>query len=310
YDPCASASHFPGKEMTVEYREGLYVGYRYFDTAGVKGAYPFGHGLSYTTFEYSGLTVTENGVLFEIKNTGEVDGAEIAQLYVGKKDAKVFRPAKELKGYKKVFIKAGESATVNIPFDDKTFRYFNVATNGWEVEGGEYQLYIGASIEDIKLEGAIERAATTENCPYLPEKLPSYYSGKVAAVRDEEFTELLGREIPKSGYNFYKKKRMVITENATVADLRYSRRWVGRAFSGIIRFVIKSSYNTGNRINANTMVMGVLHQPVRGLAKYGKMTRRQMEGLLLMFNGHFFKGLHWFCSKEKVKKDKKAAKAN
>lgn len=310
YDPCASASHFPGKEMTVEYREGLYIGYRYFDTAGIKVAYPFGYGLSYTTFEYSDLTVSDNGVSFTVKNTGEVDGAEIAQLYVGKKEAKVFRPAKELKGFKKVFIKAGESATVTIPFDDKTFRYFNVATNGWEVEGGEYQVLIGASSADIRLEGVIVREGTTEDYPYSPEKLPSYYSGKVAAVKDEEFAELLGREIPKSGYDFYKKKRMVITENATVADLRYSRRWVGRAFSGIIRFVISASYNTGNRATANTMVMGVLHQPVRGLAKYGGMSRRQMEGLMLMFNGHFFKGLHRFCSKEKVKKDKKAAKAN
>ena len=304
YDPCASASHFPGKEMTVEYREGIYIGYRYFATAGVKVAYPFGHGLSYTTFEYSGLNVSDGGVSFIIKNTGGVDGAEIAQLYLGKDNAKVFRPAKELKGFKKVFIKAGESVTVNIPFDDKTFRYFNVLTGKWETEGGEYKIYIGASSADVRLEGGITRGGTTELYPYSPEKLPSYYSGKVSAVKDEEFSVLLGREIPESGYDFYKKRRMVITENSTVADLRYSRRWVGRAFSGIIRFAIAFCYKTGHKVNANTMVMGVLHQPVRGLAKYGRMSRRKMEGLLLMFNGHFFKGLHYYCSKEKVKKAK------
>lgn len=305
YSDCSSASHFPGKEMTVEYREGPYVGYRYYDTANVPVAYPFGFGLSYTTFEYSNVQAGENGVTFTITNTGSVDGAEIAQLYVGKKDGKVFRPAKELKGFKKVFIKAGESAQVTIPFDDKTFRYFNVKTEKWEVEGGEYQLYIGASSVDIRLTASVTKAGTTDVMPYDPEKLPSYYSGKVANVSAEEFKELLGREIPKSGYNFYKKKRMVIEENSTISDLRYSKRWVGRAFSGVIRFAISACRAFGMRTLANTLVMGVLHQPIRGLAKFGGMSRRQMEGLLLMFNGHFFKGVGRFLSKEKVKKEAK-----
>ena len=141
--------------------------------------------------------------------------------------------------------------------------------------------------------------------PYDPEKLPSYYSGKAANVSAEEFKELLGREIPKSGYNFYKKKRMVIEENSTISDLRYSKRWVGRAFSGVIRFAISACRAFGMRTLANTLVMGVLHQPIRGLAKFGGMSRRQMEGLLLMFNGHFFKGVGRFLSKEKVKKEAK-----
>ena len=272
-------------------------------------AYPFGYGLSYTTFEYSDAVANEKGVTFKIKNTGAFDGAEAAQLYVGKKDGKGFRPAKELKGFKKVFVKAGESATVTIPFDDKTFRYFNVKTNKWEVEEGEYQLYIGASSADIRLTASVKRQGTTDVLPYDSSALPSYYSGKVANVGDEEFTALLGREIPKPGYNFSNKRktRMVIHENCTIADLRYSKRWVGRAFSGIIRFAIKLLKAFGNRTLANTLVMGVLHQPVRGLAKFGGMSRRQMEGLLLMFNGHFFKGVGRFLSKEKVKKVKKEA---
>lgn len=308
YEDCSSASHFPGKEMTVEYREGLFVGYRYFDTAKVPVAYPFGFGLSYTSFEYSDVSADENGVTFKITNTGKVDGAEIAQLYVGKKDGKVFRPAKELKGFKKVFLKAGESAAVTIAFDDKTFRYFNVKTNKWEVEEGEYQLYIGASSADIRLETSVTKEGTTDVIPYEADKLPAYYSGNVANVGDEEFTQLLGREIPKSGYDFYKKKRMIITENATVADLRYSKRWVGRAFAGVIRFAISFLKKTGHRSTANTLVMGVTHQPVRGLAKFGGMSRRQMEALLLMFNGHFFKGVNRFFSKEKTKKTKKETK--
>lgn len=299
YEDCSSASHFPGHEMTVEYREGLYVGYRYYDTAEVPVRYPFGFGLSYTTFEYSDLKVSDSGVSFTIKNTGERDGAEIAQLYVGKKDGEIFRPVHELKGFKKVAIKAGESCKVEIPFDDKTFRYFNVKTGKWEEEGGEYQIYIGASSRDMRLTGSIIRKGTTTVNPYDKSKLPSYYSGKAANVGDKEFAELLGRPIPRSGYNFYKKNRMVIGENSTVADLRYSKRWVGRLFSGAIRFAIWFCRAIGQRTTANTLVQGMLHQPVRGLAKYGGMSRRQMEALIMMFNGHMFKGIGRFLSKEK-----------
>jgi beta-glucosidase len=302
YDDCPSVAHFPGHEMTVEYREGMYIGYRYYTTANVKVAYPFGFGLSYTTFEYSDVEVDEKGVSFTIKNTGKVDGSEVAQLYVGMHGGKIFRPSLQLKGFKKVAIKAGASVKVTIPFDDKTFRYFNVSTNKWEVEGGTYQLYIGASSSDIRLETTIERAGTTDVVPYNADELPSYYSGKVASVGAEEFKLLLGRDIPKAGYDFYKRNRMVIHENCTVADLRYSKRWVGRAFSGVIRFAIKLCNALGMRTMANTLVMGVLHQPVRGLAKFGGMNRRQMEALLLIFNGHFFKGLGQFLTKEKAKK--------
>ncbi len=308
YEDCSSAKWFPGKKLTAEYREGLFIGYRYFDTAGVKTEFPFGFGLSYTTFEYSDIVADENGVTFNIRNTGEKDGAETAQLYVGKKDGKVFRPAKELKGFKKAFVKAGESVSVNIPFDDKTFRYFNVKTNKWEVEGGEYQLYIGASSEDIRLEAAVEREGTTEVMPYNPEELPSYYSGKVANVGDAEFRTLIGREIPEANYDFYKKKRMVIHENCTVDDLRYSKRWVGRAFSGAIRFAIGFCAAFGMRNAANTLTMGVKHQPIRGMAKFGGMSRRQMEAMLMMFNGHLFKGIGRFLSKEKKQKNKKEVK--
>lgn len=314
YADCPSASHFPGKKLTVEYREGPYIGYRYYDTASVPVKYPFGFGLSYTTFEYSDIKADDNGVTFTLTNTGDVDGAEIAQLYVGKNDGKIFRPAKELKGFKKVFLKAGESAKVVIPFDDKTFRYFNVKTNGWEVEGGEYQLYVGASIADIKLTASIAQKATTDVMPYDAAELPSYYSGNAANVGADEFAKLLGYVPPSENYPFYKRKRMKIDENCTVADLRYSKRWVGRAFSGVIRFAIKFLRGVGKRTLANTLVMGVLHQPIRGVAKFGGMSRRQMEGMLYMFNGKFFKGLHWLTSKSKeekaaIKAQKKAAKA-
>lgn len=309
YEDCSSAKWFPGEKMTVEYREGPYIGYRYYVTAGVPVQYPFGYGLSYTEFAYSGLEVSEEGVSFTLKNTGDRDGAEVAQLYVSLPGAKVFRPERELKGFAKVFLKAGEETKVSIPFDGRTFRYFNVKTNKWEVEGGEYTVSVGASCMDIRLTGVISKEGTTDVEPYDPAALPSYYSGRANDVGAEEFTTLLGHEIPSPDYVFYKKNRMVIHENCTVADLRYSRRWAGRLFAWAIRFAQGFLKAIGNRSMANTLEMGVTHQPVRGLAKFGGMSRRQMEALMLIFNGHLCKGAVQFLTKSKEEKAaKKAAK--
>ena len=303
YEDCSSAKYFPGAAMTAEYREGPFIGYRYYDTAKVPVSYPFGHGLSYTAFEYSDLSVDEGGVTFKIKNIGGRDGAEVAQLYVGKKESKIFRASKELKGFCKVFIKAGESVAVAIPFDDKTFRYFNIKTNKWEVEGGEYQLYIGASIADIRLETSIQKQGTSDDSPYDMCQLSSYFSGKVASVSDEEFKALIGRDIPKAGYDFYKKNRMVMRENSTVSDLKYSKRWIGRALLVAVKFALIFVKKKTGKEGANTVAMSTLHQPIRGLAKFAGMSRRQMEGLLLACNGHFFKGMRKFLKKEKKIKE-------
>ena len=172
------------------------MGYRYFETANVPVLFPFGYGLSYTTFEYSDLTVTDQEAAFTLKNTGGMDGAEIAQLYVSKPDGDIFRPAKELKGFAKVFLKAGESRRVTIKLDDKAFRYFNVKTNRFEVEGGRWQVMIGASCADIRLSGTVSVKGTEAPSPYNKAQLAKYFSGDIKNISDAEFEALLGRPIP------------------------------------------------------------------------------------------------------------------
>lgn len=179
YEDTPAARYFPDKGQNAEYREGLYVGYRYYETVDKAVRYPFGYGLSYTTFAYGNLKVNAEKVTFTLTNTGSCDGAEVAQLYVAKPDAKVFRPARELKGFAKVFLKAGESKTVTIPLDDKTFRYWNVATDSWEVEDGSYQLLVGASVQDIRLTAHIALPGIGAPDPYAGEALPDYYTGNV-----------------------------------------------------------------------------------------------------------------------------------
>ena len=305
----ASSDNFPSHTRTIEYREAYGIGYRYFEKAHVKTAFPFGFGLSYTTFAYSGLQVNKDGVSFEIKNTGTVDGKEIAQLYVGLKESEIIRPTKELKGFVKVELKAGESKRVSIPFDDKTFRYFNTKTNSWEVEKGAYDLYIGSSSRDIQLESVIEQKGTNAPAPYDKKLLPNYSVGNLRNIPDEEFAALLGHEIPSGALPFYKKNRLVVDYNTTMSELRYAKRWIGRFVGKAIPWFVRVLRKLGKRTLANTLVMGVVHQPMRGLSRFsgGGMRMSQLDGLIMIFNGHFFKGLH-HMNKEK-RKYKKIAKA-
>ena len=306
----ASSDNFPSHTRTIEYREAYGIGYRYFDIAQKPVRFPFGFGLSYTTFEYKNLVVDNKGVTFEITNTGKVDGKEIAQLYVGLKGSALIRPAKELKGFTKVFLKAGETKKVFIPFDDKTFRYFNTATNKWEIEKGVYDLYVAASIDDVRLEGSINQIGTTNTVPYNKEEdLPHYASGELRNIPDEEFRILLGHEIPNGDLPFYKKNRMVVDYNTTFSELRYSKRWIGRLVGKAIPWFTRVLRKMGNRVLANTLVMGVVHQPMRGMSRFsgGGLRMSQLDGLIMIFNGHFWKGLHHF--NKEGRKYKKLAKA-
>ena len=313
----ASSDNFPSHTRTIEYREAYGVGYRYFEKAKVPVRFPFGFGLSYTKFEYKNLAVNNEGVTFEISNVGEVDGKEIAQLYVGLKNSSVIRPEKELKGFVKVFLKAGETKKVSIPFDDKTFRYFNTKTNAWEVEKGVYDIYVAASIEDVRLTGTIERIGTTDKVPYDIKELPNYAAGKLRCVPNDEFAKLLGHEIPDGSLQFYKKNRMVVGYNTTFKELRYSKRWIGRLIGKAIPWFVRVLRKFGNRTLANTLVMGVVHQPMRGISRFssGGLRMSQLDGLIMIFNGHFFKGLHHFNKegrkyKRLAKEEKKLAEAS
>lgn len=245
--------------------------------------YPFGHGLSYTTFEYSNLNVTDKEATFIITNTGKMDGAEVAQLYVGKADAQVFRPAKELKGFQKVFLKAGESKTVNIPLDDKAFRYFNVKTNHFEVEGGEYQVLIGASVADIKLSGSVAVAGTGAPNPYDSKLLSDYYIGNIKTIPEHEFAALLGHSIPDGGWSG------TLTMNDAICQMYYAKSGLARLVYKILTHLLNKSMEKGK---PNLKLMFNYNMPFRGIAKMtgGMCTMEMAEGILIIVNGHFFKG--------------------
>lgn len=305
YEDTPSYHNFPGKEVSVEYREGIYIGYRYYDTAGVDVLFPFGYGLSYTTFEYSNIEVDQFGVTFRLTNTGNVAGMEITQLYVGCKSKDIFRPKKELKGFSKVFINAGETKTITIPFDDKTFRYFNVKTNKWEIETAEYEIMVGASSADIRLVEIMKIQGTDAPLPYTVEELPTYYSGKANNVRLEEFEKLLGHKVPVPTWDRTKP----LGYNDTIAQCQYSKGVFGRLIYKFLVFSYWYLRKTGKRSAANLIMMSIYHMPFRGIARTtgGVVNMPMLDGILMMVNGHFFRGAGHFM-KERVKKRKRYLK--
>lgn len=220
-----TAGNFPSHKRTAEYREGLYVGYRYCLTVGVQPAYPFGFGLSYTMFTYTNLQVeareSERGtgtrVSFDLTNTGCVAGAEVVQLYVAKPRRTVFRPEQELKAFTKVYLEPGETRRVVFVLGEEAFRYWNVATDGWEVEAGAYELRVAAASNDVRLVGMVVLAGTGAGNPYAGKDMEPYVTGHVAgaSVSDAQFAALLGRDVPTAKH--------VIDKNTAFRDLVHSR---------------------------------------------------------------------------------------
>jgi beta-glucosidase len=177
--PAHALNAYPGKDGTVQYKEGLLVGYRYFDTRNIEPLFPFGYGLSYTHFEYSNFSLVKNTssegpvvtVKFDIANTGARAGAEIAQVYVHQLQPGLPRPTKELKGFAKVFLLAGQRQTVSVPLDVSAFSYYDPDKGGWLAEKGGFEILVGGSSRDIRWKGPYELEQTTLSKPMLSAEL-------------------------------------------------------------------------------------------------------------------------------------------
>ena len=282
YADTPARDHFAGPGRTVQYREGLYVGYRYYQTAGVPVAFPFGHGLSYTQFAYSDLHADAHSATLTVTNTGDRAGAEIVQLYVAKPNAEIFRPAQELKAFAKVQLAAGESKTVTLTLDDKAFRYWNTRTDSWEVEGGTYELRVGASSADIRLTAAVEVIGTDALNPYAGKALPHYQSGQVQTVPDAEWETLLGRPIPDD--------RVKIDRNMTLGELNHGRSPLGWLVWAVLTVLLNASYKKGK---PDLNVLFQYNMPLRALAKMtnGAISMGMVDGIVMEVQGFWVIGL-------------------
>ena len=274
YDDTPTAGRYPGPERTAEHREALYVGYRYYDTRGVAVRYPFGHGLSYTTFDYAALSVSAEGVHCTVTNTGSCAGEEIVQVYVGATSPSYFAPTHQLAGFAKVALAPGESAEVVVAFDEHSFAHFDPSQGRWVVEAGERLVEVGASSRDIRLSATLE--VEGEPAPEQSVDLPSYQTGMVSAVSDEEFARLLGRALPPASWD----RRAPLTMDDTIRQLSYAG-WLGRACYGLIMAVRRFYFLTGRPIQANN-VMFIVDMPFNKIERMsgGKVSARTVRRFL------------------------------
>lgn len=277
-----SHAYYPGAGDTAEYREGLYVGYRYYETVGADVLFPFGFGLSYTTFTHTDLTVSDSGVSVTVTNTGTVDGAHVVQLYVDRA-AGAGRPVRELKGFAKVSLAAGESATVEIPFDRYTFRTFDAATNAWVVQAGDYTVTVGAHVRDAAaLSAPLAVAGAAPSSVTVP---TPYLTGAVAKVSDEDFAAVLGRDLPVAPAG-----RVDLELNSPLLAMHQAPSVLARGAAGALKGLIARSQRKGK---PDLNLFFLYNMPFRAMGKMtnGAVSMEMVGGIVDIANGHFFRGV-------------------
>ena len=281
YEDHPTVAWYPATGPLSYYREGPFVGYRYFTTAGIDVAFPFGYGLSYSRFEYSDLTVNQEGATLTVTNTSTRDGAEVVQLYVSAPGG-VFGPARELKGFAKVEVPAGQSVSVTIPFDRYTFRHWETSRDAWETEAGTWTIHVGRNVEDTPLSATLEVEGTTPS-PIDP-ALGHYLSADVAGITNGEFAVLLGRTIPTA----HPADDLVASD--PLSEMTRAKTWFAR-LAGRKLHAMKAKADAKGSPDLN--ILFILNMPFRALAKMsnGAASPDMVDAILLAVNGHPLRGL-------------------
>lgn len=269
-------NNYPGTELSVEYKESIYVGYRYYDKINQNVLFPFGFGLSYTKFEYSNLKIEKEAdlikVRFKIQNTGKVKGKEIAQIYIKQNNPTIFKPEKELKGFEKIELEPNGEKEICIILDRSAFEYYNVETKKWSVESGKYTILVGKSSKEIVLQEEIEIKSNDKN---IKNNYPQVYKkGNVQNVNDEDFEKILGCKIPSRHL-----KLEEITEENTLEQIKDTK--VGKIiYENQIQKMNKLLEE--QNVNKATKVMMDMQKPLKKFyeKKGSKITKEMVEQLL------------------------------
>lgn len=280
--------NYPGSPVISEHKESIYIGYRYYDTAKKDVLFPFGFGLSYTTFEYSDIKLSESEikdnetvtVSFKIKNTGDMDGAEIAQVYVADKESTIFRPEKELRAFTKVFIKAGKEKEVSVTLGKRAFAYYNTNIGDWHVETGEFAVLVGSSSRDIRLEATVNVISTVEaEIPDYKKSAPAYYTADIAGMNGGQWAAVYGQQLPSAERDTSAK----ITIYNCLDDASHTK-WGGRIGRLIQSVITKfASAETGDGAMLQAMAVQI---PMRNFISMsmGVFSPKMAEGLLQILN--------------------------
>ena len=297
-DDNPSHQYFPAGPSTVEYRESIFVGYRYYDSVQQDVLFPFGHGLSYTTFEYSDLKISQAkiddkdtlSVTLTVKNTGSIAGKEIVQLYVRDVEATVFRPDKELKGFEKVALQPGEETQVVIELGPRAFAYYDAGASDWQIEEGTFDILVGASTQDIRLQASVEVTSSQPVDAVANDHTTGIYHNfpKGEAISRQDFESLLGRSVPANE----DAKKGEYTINTPIADMNESL--IGRQLNSYMnKQMIKMIGDQEG--TPTTMLMQAIasEMPLRGILMMGEgsISREMLDSIVVLANGHLIKGI-------------------
>lgn len=289
YDDCPNSQCFPVAERDAVYREGPFVGYRYYKTADVPVRFPFGYGLTYSRFSYSDLHVDEQGIAFSVSNTSDVAGESVVQLYVRGPANGVLRPDRELKAFVKVDLRGHESSRVRIDFDRYTFRHFDQTSQSWKVETGRWTVMVAEHCESVMLQAEHEVVGDMEPVPADPE-LGAYLKGQVKEAGDTELAVLFGRPVPAP------KKAAVFGANDPILAWQDSPGFLART---MVRILLRHERKTREKTGSPDLnALFVLNMPPRVMCKMtrGQINADMVDAVVAIANGHACRGMGSFIA--------------
>lgn len=304
-DDLASNAYFPGEHDQVQYREGLNVGYRHFDSANMPVLFPFGHGLTYTSFEYGDLqlaVIDEENVKVQltIANTGYVQAAEIVQCYVNDVQSTVYRPEQELKAFTKVLLSPGEKTTIEFILDKDAFAFYDMGHKAWIVEAGDFDIRIGASSRDIRVKETVNLSSTGTPSARARDAHPFFhYHVRGRGVSDEAFRCMLGDdELPTPVVDVWP-----FHHNTLMCELQHS--FMGSFFRRKVLDTAMAGMDDANDPHQRRLMEALVdHTPLRNLVVFsqGNLIFEDLQVILHVLNLCFinaFLGI-WPCIKRRL----------
>ena len=293
-----SNRYFPGDLRQVQYREGLYVGYRYFDSAKKDVLFPFGHGLSYTAFNYEDAAVTQKGdsefdVSVVIRNVGDRTGSEVVQIYVHHKNASVYKPEHELRAFAKVRLDPNTSERVSLTLDRDAFTFYDPDQAKWIVEAGEYEVRIGRSSRDIVSRHAL---SVLSDDAVVTQGIGPKLTGTLMVSDDNTFANMLGHKIPEA------EASRPFHMNSSIQEIRES--FVGAKIAQ--KIVAAFTANMGGKTNDETLKKMfeemASNMPLRSIALFsqGRTSFADIEQMIALLNHRY---IEWFRLKFLSKKE-------
>ena len=297
-----------GKTINEVYKESVFVGYRYYATVKKRVRYPFGYGLSYTTFEYWDMKVRENGekitVSCEVANNGKRDGADVVQLYVKAPQSNIFKPERELRAFQKVYVKAGESVKVELTVSKADLRYFDIKENDWVSEGGEYELQLCSDSQTVILSKSVQIEGKNIS-PYSEEIGKVYTGASFIGLTNSLFEKMSRESIPPVP----PEKPLRLESRFTDLRATFMGRILFNAVLGVARKQMKEAQKLPEGTEKDNKIKGAMF--MRRILESNSIVCMSMSagksmpynfamGFVHLANGHLIKGIKCFCTKIKV----------